>query len=179
MEQQVSTATPDPPPVLERPKGDLQAFREVMGCLPTSVALVTGVDEGANPVGIVVGSFTSISLEPALVGFFIGTGSSTWPQIERSGRFAASVVAASMAKGLAHFVANRGDRFAQIPLDTSPGGLPIPRDASAWIECAVEATHRIGDHDLIVGRPLALAGRADSTPLVFHSRQFKVVSAAG
>jgi flavin reductase (DIM6/NTAB) family NADH-FMN oxidoreductase RutF len=102
-----------------------------------------------------------------------------WPQIERSGRFAASVVAASMAKGLAHFVANRGDRFAQIPLDTSPGGLPIPRDASAWIECAVEGTHRIGDHDLIVGRPLALAGRADSTPLVFHSRQFKVVSAAG
>ncbi|WP_430386289.1 flavin reductase family protein [Blastomonas fulva] len=179
MEQQAQTIADSPPPIAEPPINPAQAFREVMGCLPTAVALVTGLDDGDNPVGIVVGSLTSISLEPALVGFFIGTGSNTWPQIERSGRFAASVVASSMAQGLAHFVANRDDRFAQIPLDTSPGGLPIPREAAAWIECAVEGTHRIGDHDLIVGRPLALAGRADSIPLVFHSRQFKIVSAAG
>ena len=177
MDQQAQTIVDSPSLIAEHPIDTLQAFREVMGCLPTAVALVTGLDADNNPVGIVVGSFTSISLEPPLVGFFIGTRSRTWPEIERSGRFAASVIASSMAQGLAHFVANRDDRFSQIPLDRSPGGLPIPRDAAAWIECVVENSHRIGDHDLIVGRPLALAGRADSIPLVFHSRQFKVVSA--
>ena len=65
--------------------GDL--YRKVLGRYPTGVTLVTGIDE-AEPLAIVIGSFTSVSMQPPLVGFFIGTGSQTWQRIEKTGSLA-------------------------------------------------------------------------------------------
>lgn len=47
---------------------DPAAFREVMGHYPTGVAVVTGFD-GDQPVGMVVGTFSSVSMDPPLVAF--------------------------------------------------------------------------------------------------------------
>jgi 3-hydroxy-9,10-secoandrosta-1,3,5(10)-triene-9,17-dione monooxygenase reductase component len=61
-------------------------FREVLGHFPTGVTVVAAMDD-ARPVGLAVGSFFSVSLEPPLVGFCVMTTSSTWPVIEQCGRF--------------------------------------------------------------------------------------------
>jgi flavin reductase (DIM6/NTAB) family NADH-FMN oxidoreductase RutF len=45
-------------------------FRDVMGCHPTGVCVVTAAANDGARFGMVVGSFTSISLDPPLVGFF-------------------------------------------------------------------------------------------------------------
>ncbi|MFX8512227.1 flavin reductase family protein, partial [Acinetobacter baumannii] len=49
---------------------DPQLFRSVLGAYPTGVAVITAVDADGRRHGLVVGSFTSISLDPPLVGFF-------------------------------------------------------------------------------------------------------------
>ena len=69
--------------------GDL--YRKVLGRYPTGVTLVTGIDND-EPLAIVIGSFTSVSMDPPLVGFFIGTGSQTWKRIEKSGSFCVNVL---------------------------------------------------------------------------------------
>ncbi len=50
---------------------DSARFRHVLGHFPTGVTVVTSAYEG-EPVGITIGSFSSVSLEPPLVGFFPG-----------------------------------------------------------------------------------------------------------
>ena len=45
---------------------DTKAFRQALGAFPTGVAVVTATAE-AEPVGITVNSFTSVSLDPPLV----------------------------------------------------------------------------------------------------------------
>ena len=57
-------------------------FRHVLGHVPTGVVAITA--DNGGPVGMTVGSFVSISLEPPLVGFFVDRGSSTWPRVERA-----------------------------------------------------------------------------------------------
>ncbi|MFY8239304.1 MAG: flavin reductase, partial [Ilumatobacteraceae bacterium] len=49
---------------------DSAQFRSVLGHVPTSVVVVTGVNSAGTPFGITIGSFTSVSLDPPLVGFF-------------------------------------------------------------------------------------------------------------
>ena len=56
-------------------------FRQVLGCLPTGVVIVTGIDTQGSPVGITIGSFVSVSLDPPFVGFFVGLNSRSWPAI--------------------------------------------------------------------------------------------------
>jgi flavin reductase (DIM6/NTAB) family NADH-FMN oxidoreductase RutF len=47
---------------------DAARFRHVLGHFPTGVTVVTSALDGA-PYGITIGSFSSVSLDPPLVGF--------------------------------------------------------------------------------------------------------------
>lgn len=48
---------------------DSAQFRAVLGHVPTSVVVVTGLNAQGSPFGITIGSFASVSLDPPLVGF--------------------------------------------------------------------------------------------------------------
>ncbi|MGA1261288.1 MAG: flavin reductase family protein, partial [Ilumatobacteraceae bacterium] len=43
-------------------------YRRVFGHLPTGVVVVTGLGATGEPLGITIGSFASISLDPPLAG---------------------------------------------------------------------------------------------------------------
>ena len=146
-------------------KIDSKNFRDVLGCSPTSVALITGL-AGNIPLGMLVGTFTSISLDPPLVGFFPGKQSSTWPKIAASGRFCVNILSAHQAEISRKFAAASENKFSQVMHGRSPAGLPLIEGTSAWVDCTIEATHEIGDHYLVVGAVEGL-GRGDAPPLVF------------
>jgi flavin reductase (DIM6/NTAB) family NADH-FMN oxidoreductase RutF len=46
-------------------------FRDALGAFPTGVAVVTGLNEKAERVGVTVSSFNSVSISPPLVLFSI------------------------------------------------------------------------------------------------------------
>ena len=62
---------------------DPALYREVMGDHPTGVAVVTGVDDG-EPVGMVVGTFSAVSLDPPLVSFMPTVNSGTYARLAAS-----------------------------------------------------------------------------------------------
>lgn len=105
-----------------------------MGCCPTSVAVITA-QNGNDRFGMVVGTFTSISLDPPLVGFFPGKESRTWRKIAETGRFCANVLSDVQASVSRKFASNIEDKFAGISLGVSPGGLPLLDGIAAWVEC--------------------------------------------
>lgn len=123
-----------------------------MGRVPTSVVVVTGLDGSGAPFGITIGSFTSVSLDPPLVGFLPGTGSRSWSAIRGSGRFCVNVLAAGQADLCWLFAKEGDDKFAGIPWTPSPGGAPVLGGVAAWIDCALESETVVGDHYFVVGR---------------------------
>ena len=72
---------------------DSAKFRQVLGHVPTSVVVVTGFGTDGAPRGITIGSFVSVSLDPALVGFLPGVNSHSWAVV--SGVYGVSVGASS------------------------------------------------------------------------------------
>ena len=64
---------------------DPARLREAFGVFPSGVVAVAAEVDG-ELVGLAASSFTSVSLEPALVSFSVANTSKTWPDLRRAGR---------------------------------------------------------------------------------------------
>ncbi len=148
---------------------DPARYRQVLGHFPTGVTIVTGMD-GEIPAGFTIGSFSSISLEPPLVGFFPQISSETWDAIAPSERFCVNILGSHQGAACWDFARrDADDRFDSVEWQLSPTGSPILTQSIAWIDCLTESVQEIGDHYLVVGRVVALSNvDADPSPLVFY-----------
>ncbi len=145
---------------------DSATFRRVLGHYPTGVCVVTAMDQGA-PVAMVVGSFTSVSLDPPLVAFFPARTSTSWPLIERAGKFCVNVLGSDQ-RPLCQQLSGKGeDRFSGVTHRASANGSPILDGVVAWIDCTLDAVHEAGDHYIAVGRVMALEAGTPGKPLLF------------
>lgn len=152
-------------------------FRRILAHAPSSVVVVTG--SGADgPVGLSVGSFVSVSLDPPLIGFFAAKTSSSWPTVRATGRFCVNVLAADQTEVSKKFAVKGGNKFAGIGWSYRTAGLPVIDDCVAWIDCRLEREIETGDHVLVLGRVLNLKITRDAHALIFHRGSYTSTGAA-
>ncbi|WP_415972442.1 flavin reductase family protein [Rhodococcus sp. 077-4] len=156
---------------------DNRTFRRVLGTLPTGVVAVTANAVDSGPVGMVIGSFTSISIDPPLVAFSPSKTSTSWPKINGSRHFAVSVLSENQHAVCAAIASKSPDKLRQVaPRDGDRSNAPLVEDALAWIECEVGAIHEAGDHWIVVARVLEFdIGPADK-PLIFFKGEYSQIS---
>jgi len=142
-------------------------FRHVLGQYPTGVSVVTAIGPDREPVGLAVGTFTSVSLEPALVGFIPARTSRSWPRIEAAGRFCINILSDRQEDVCRRFASKADDKFAGLAWSPAPSGAPVLDGAIAWIDCELEAVHPAGDHLIVIGRVGRLGVAGEATPLLF------------
>ncbi len=150
---------------------DDESFRTVLGHFATGVTVVTALDDGA-PVGVAANSFTSVSLDPPLVLFCVAHTSSTWPRIERAGKFAVNILGEHQEAVSRVFASSGVDRFAAVPWHVGAGGSPVLDDAIAFVDCTIDAQHRAGDHEIVVGRVVDLGVTEDARPLLYYQGRY-------
>ncbi|WP_353227397.1 flavin reductase family protein [Novosphingobium sp.] len=151
---------------------DAALFRSVLGAYPTGVVVITAADDAGVRHGLVIGSFTSISLDPPLVGFFPDRQSRSWAAIAPIGRFCVNVLGSDQLDLCRRFAARADDKFADLAHGHTPSGQPLLENAIAWIDCSVERVTDVGDHFLVVGAVHGLGRRDAGTPLLFFSGQY-------
>jgi 3-hydroxy-9,10-secoandrosta-1,3,5(10)-triene-9,17-dione monooxygenase reductase component len=117
----------------------------------TGVAVLTVTVDGQS-LGITVGSLTSLSLEPALVGVSIGHHSPAHEPVRRAGRFALSLLAGDQDALAGHFARNVPPIALWEGIALEPWDEAEPRLAGAlgWLRCAVASEHPAGDHTAVV-----------------------------
>lgn len=147
-------------------------FRRILGHYPTGVCIITSIGADGVPLGMVVGSFTSVSLDPPLVGFLPMTSSESWRRIGETGRFCVNVLSSRQEPLCRTFASRTPDKYAGVDYRLSPGGLPIFDGAIAWIECGIHAVHEAGDHLIVLGEVQALDVDQPETPLLFFKGDY-------
>jgi 3-hydroxy-9,10-secoandrosta-1,3,5(10)-triene-9,17-dione monooxygenase reductase component len=146
---------------------DSAMYRRVLGHYPTGVCVVTATLANGQRAGMVVGSFTSVSLDPPLVGFFPDISSSSWPQIESAGKFCVNILANDQKDLCRRFSAKGEDKFAGLTHRLSTNGSPVLDDVVAWIDCTLDKVHEAGDHYIVLGRVRELDVIRPQQPLLF------------
>ncbi len=144
--------------------GDL--YRKVLGRYPTGVTLVTGMDED-EPLAIVIGSFTSVSMSPPLVGFFIGAGSETWQRIEKTGSFGVNILSDEQADLSNGFFQKERDPWEGTEWEPMASGSPMIPSCLANIDCSIHEVSEAGDHFFVSGLVEEAIYNNVGSPLVF------------
>ncbi|GAB90164.1 flavin reductase family protein [Gordonia rhizosphera] len=144
-------------------------YRTVMGHLPTGVVVLAVMNSDYDhPCGLVVGTFQSLSLDPALVTFSVAHTSTSWPKVRAAGRLSASVLAAGQEPVCGALSRKQTDKFDGVDWALSDNGSPRIAGAHAWIDCEVAHEFDGGDHVIVIARVLSMDVGIDSEPLVFH-----------
>ncbi|KUF14602.1 MULTISPECIES: flavin reductase family protein [Streptomyces] len=165
------TATPD---LSTHRLAGPELLRSVFRQHAAGVAVITA--RGQDPVGFTATSLTSVSAEPPMISFGIGTGASSWPAVSRAEHVGVHLLGEHQQDLAATFARSGADRFgAPTRWFEGPHGVPVLDGVLAWLVCRIVARVPAGDHrvvlaEAVVGDP-AGAGR----PLLYHQGRFNAL----
>ena len=145
---------------------DSAKYRQVLGHFPTGVTVITAVNDG-KPVGMAVGSFASLSLEPPQVLFCAGHSSTSWPKIREAGQFCVNILAETQEDVCRVFASKAPDKFAEIGYKHTGTGNPLIEGVMAYVDCTIDQIVASGDHDVVVGGVRELEVLHEGGPLLF------------
>jgi flavin reductase (DIM6/NTAB) family NADH-FMN oxidoreductase RutF len=150
---------------------DQSLLRQAFGCFPSGVTAFCGLLDGVAE-GMAASSFTSVSLEPALVSVCVANTSTTWPKLATLDRLGLSVLAGDHAPIARALASKKGDRFDGVDWTATDSGAVFVHGATLWLECAPFKRIAAGDHEIVVLQIVALAMYPDVAPMVFHRSNF-------
>jgi flavin reductase (DIM6/NTAB) family NADH-FMN oxidoreductase RutF len=144
-------------------------FRDALGAFPTGVAVVTGLNDKGERVGVTVSSFNSVSISPPLVLFSIARHAHSYSAWAGMRGYAVNVLSQQQEEISNRFARALGDKWAGLIVLEGANGLPILPNALAVFECEAYARYNGGDHDIFVGRVTHLRRHAhkQEQPLIF------------
>ena len=146
---------------------DSGTLREALGHHPTGVALIASIGQDGQPIGLIVGTFTSVSLAPPLVGFFPMKSSASFDKIRESGAFTVNILAHDQEQVCRSLTRSQLDKFEGVAWSPSGNGAPVIAGAVLTIDCELSAVTDAGDHYLAIGRVQDVQIRRPVAPLLF------------
>lgn len=153
-------------------------MRHALGHFATGVTVVTGLSTDGAPVGFACQSFASVSLDPPLVLFCADHRGRSWPRMRDSGTFTVNVLRHDQRELVERFGSSGGRRFDGLDWTTSPHGAPSLPGVLMRIHCAVQDVHVAGDHDVVIGRVLAIEEGEPGRPMLFYRGRLSVTERA-
>jgi flavin reductase (DIM6/NTAB) family NADH-FMN oxidoreductase RutF len=152
-------------------------YRHALGRFPTGVAFVSARAPSGEAAGLLINSFTSVSLEPPMVLWCLGLASRCRPIFAVAPTFAVSVLSEDQRCLLSELGRPLTHRLQGVPVRDGLGGAPVLEAAAAVFECSIVTVTRAGDHDVYLGQ-VERFGRRDGPPLACLAGQYGRVHVA-
>lgn len=146
---------------------DPQVFREVMGHYPTGVAVVTGRTEEGEILALVVGTFSSVSLDPPLVSFMPMKTSRTFQKLRTCSSLCISILGGEQQAEMLAVAQRWENKLDGIDWFPSPSGDPILRNSIAWVDTTISEVVEAGDHWIVLCAVKDLQITNSVPPLLF------------
>ncbi|GAA5205563.1 flavin reductase family protein [Streptomyces thinghirensis] len=136
------------------------------------VAVITARGD-AGPVGFTATSLTSVSAEPPLLSFGIGTGSSSWPAVSEAEYVGVHLLGDHQEDLAATFARSGADRFAApTAWREGPEGVPVLDGVLSWLVCRVAGRVPAGDHRIVLAEVLLGDPTGAGSPLLYHQGRY-------
>ncbi len=152
---------------------DERHLYDVLSQYPTGIVAVTGVSGSGAPLAMIVGTFTSVSQNPPLVGFLPTRTSSSYQRLRECEYLCFNVLSHAQENLCRQFSAkNAEDKFSGVDWATGITGAPILDGCVAWAETHVVSISEAGDHDFVMAEVLAFDAPNPVLPLLYFQGSF-------
>lgn len=149
------------------PAFDPKIFREVMGHYPTGVAVVTGRTDEGEILALVVGTFSSVSLDPPLVSFMPMKTSRTFQNLRSCTSICINILGGDQEAEVMKIAQRWENKLEGIDWFPSPSGDPVLRDSISWIDTKITEVVEAGDHWIVLCAVQDMDVINPVTPLLF------------
>ena len=130
---------------------DLKFLRKTLGKYSTGVTVVTSIDNHRNPIGMTVNSFTSVSLQPALVLWCIDKKQPSYNSFMNAEGYAVNILSKDQNDICYKFASQLDNKFQNVDWKISENGFPLLKNSLAWFDCKKWNYYSGGDHQILVG----------------------------
>lgn len=159
--------------------GSPELLRSVFRRHAAGVAVITAERDG-RPAGFTATSLNSVSAEPPLLSFTIGTGSSSWPAVRDSEYLGVHILGEHQRELAGLFARSGAERFGPGTAWTAgPHGVPLLDGVLAWLVCRVVARVPAGAHRVVIAEAVAGDPAGDPAgegrPLLYHQGRFNAL----
>jgi flavin reductase (DIM6/NTAB) family NADH-FMN oxidoreductase RutF len=134
------------------PAFDKRDLRNALGSFGTGVTVVTSGNKQTRFVGVTANSFSSVSLEPPIVLWSLGSASPSLDIFDATGRFVINILSLQQMDLSKRFSSNVADKFEGVDLRDGLDGLPVLNECVATFECKTIQRTVVGDHVLFLGQ---------------------------
>ena len=149
-----------------------QELRRAFSCFATGVTVITGIDQNGKPVGITISSFNTVSLNPPLVLWSIGSQSDLCNSFRIGQKQLIHVLDVNQKDLALVFAKQLNKNSIQIEHQIEPSGLMRLANCLAYFECETITVHEGGDHQIIIAHVLSIEQDPQRQPLLFAQSQF-------
>ncbi|GGT96919.1 flavin reductase family protein [Streptomyces coeruleorubidus] len=147
-------------------------LRSVFRRHAAGVAVITAHGD-AGPVGFTATSLASVSAEPPMLSFGVGTGSSSWPAIAAADHVGVHILGEHQQELAATFARSGADRFAPpTAWREGPEGVPVLDGVLAWLVGRVVTRVPAGDHRIVIAEVVLGDPTGTGRPLLYHQGRF-------
>lgn len=144
-------------------------LKNAFGRFATGVAIASCANARGGLTSITINSFTSVSLDPALVLWCLEKNASSYRDFSTAASYAISILKASQRKTSERFAKHAPQPLASDECEIWKTGAPILRERLAGFDCEVVDQHFSGDHVILVGKVVKFDSHAGSPLLYFAS----------
>lgn len=153
---------------------DPENLRAAMRAWSAGVTVATTEYEG-NQHGMTVNSFTSISLDPAMITISLQRSTRTHELVSKSRVFGLTILSGGQSK-ISDLFAGRfpdvEDRFADLQTETLVTGSPLIVGGLSWLDCRVTQSFDAGMNTLFIAEVVAARSFGEDQPLIYHNRKY-------
>lgn len=155
--------------------GSSLRLRQALGTYPTGVTVITTSRGHKNYVGLTANSFTSVSLDPAVILWSLRAASPSYLAFSSAPTFCVNILSERQTDLSRRFATPMEDKFKDVPLVEGLDGVPVLKDVVAHFECKRTGEHIEGDHVIFLGTVHRFDARSELRPLVFLGGRYKTI----
>lgn len=161
----------------EAPVDEEVAYRRALGGFGTGVVLVAAEDAAGRAHGLIVNSFTSVSLKPPIVLWCLANTCKVFDVYAQAPAFSLNFLSVEDEARARQF-SNRGSDRILDPghLERMETGAPVLATALASFDCRVWKRETVGDHEVIYGEVAAWRATGAGDALGYYRGKFVKLS---
>lgn len=146
-------------------------LKNAFGRFATGIAIATCANARGGYTAITINSFTSVSLEPALVLWCLEAKASSFADFISAPSYAISILAAGQQALSERFARHQPEPLRPDEYELWLSGAPVLSGRLAGFDCTVVDRHRSGDHVILVGE-VAQFDAFDGAPLTYFASRY-------
>ena len=152
---------------------DAGQFRSALGTFATGVTIVTTMSDSAEPIGITVNSFSSVSLAPPMVLFRLAQTSKSRAAFLSATHAAVHILGDDLEVLSSRFAWSGAPKFDGLTVPLDDHRCPYLPGCLVRLSCEIAHRYPGGDHDIIVMQVLDIQRDSQRPPLLFHEGKYR------